>query len=129
MEITTRIVQQVYVVTLSGDLDRQTAPTVQANVQAAIPAGANVLLDLSGVSYLSSPGLRMLLAVARYVTDHHARLALVGVHGESKAVMEITGLGRHFLMVETVAEGLYQLGGASRYAPTQEISERRENGR
>lgn len=116
MTITIRVIQQVYVVTISGNLDRQSSLIGQARVLAGIPAGADALLDLSAVLYLSSPGLRMLLAISRHVTEHRGRLALAGLHGESRAVMEITGLWSRFSIAETVADGLTLLrnsaGGA-----------------
>jgi anti-sigma B factor antagonist len=110
MEITTQIIQQVSIITVNGDIDRQTAPALQTAVQTAIPAGAHVLLDLSRASYLSSAGLRVLLAVSRYITERQGRLALVGVHGEIKTVLEITGLFQQFVMAATIGDGLDLVG-------------------
>ena len=67
MEIHIRAIGQVVVVSVAGDIDGRTAPQARDEVAAQVPQGASILLDMSGVAYMSSAGLRMLLATYRQV--------------------------------------------------------------
>lgn len=113
---TSRIIDNVYIVTISGALDREGAAAAQGEVLTAIPAGADVLLDLSAVSYLSSPGLRMLLAISRHVAEGMGRLIVADVPGRCKAVMDLCGVSPHLVMAQTVDEGVRQFKTSARIA-------------
>jgi anti-anti-sigma factor len=64
-------------VALIGRLDTMGVERVETQFNAAItPRGKNAVLDLSGVSFLSSMGIRMLLTAARTLARRGARLVL-----------------------------------------------------
>jgi len=64
-------------VVLIGRLDTMGVERVETQFNAAIaPRGQNAVLDFSGVSFLSSMGIRMLLTMARTLSRRGARLVL-----------------------------------------------------
>ncbi len=80
------------VLRVSGRLD---AAHAQAFAEALLPllgdAGASPVLDLSGVEYVSSAGLRVLLQAARKLQARAARLTLTQVPAPVYAVLTLSG--------------------------------------
>jgi anti-sigma B factor antagonist len=74
-----------------------------------VQPGSRILLDMSGVPYMSSAGLRMLLSTYRQVANQNGRIALIGLAEELKDTMEVTGFLKFFTSCETVDEGLKAL--------------------
>ena len=67
MEINVKASAGVTVVELAGDIDSNTAPQAQERILPLVQPAAKILLDMSGVEYMSSAGLRMLLSMYRQV--------------------------------------------------------------
>jgi anti-sigma B factor antagonist len=109
MEITTKTVEGVTVFEIVGDIDGKTAPEVQDTVKADTPTRGNVLLDMSQVSYMSSAGLRVMLAIYRHVTGNQGNLVLTGLNEEIKDTMDMTGFLSQFTTCDTVDEGIKAL--------------------
>lgn len=109
MEIDFREVDDVRVVSLQGDLDGRTAPAAQAELLPLILPGASVLLDLSGVPYMSSAGLRMMLLVYRHAQSVDSRIALVGLSEDIRDTMSATGFLDFFVMSDSVDAGVAAL--------------------
>jgi anti-anti-sigma factor len=84
-------------VTLSGRLDMNSAGPLEQQLEGRIDGGDRRLaLDMSGLDYLSSAGLRALLVAARRLQEVQGTLALVGLRGPVKEVLEIAGLTNVF---------------------------------
>jgi anti-sigma B factor antagonist len=82
-----------YEVTISGEVDIEAAPAIDAQLDALIDAGARfILLDLGGVTFLDSSGLRCVVRAARAVEDRGGRLTCTGLSGAASKVLEISGL-------------------------------------
>ncbi len=65
MTIDERIRDDLTIVALTGRLDSMTAPDVEQRLLArATEASVNLVLDLSGLDYISSAGLRVIWLVA-----------------------------------------------------------------
>ena len=105
MDLAVTAIGGVTVVTLTGDLDGQTAPGAQERIAAQLSPPRKLLLDMSGVAYLSSAGLRMLLALHRQLADD-GRIVLVGLSEEIKDTMALTGPLRFFPLGDSVDAGL-----------------------
>jgi anti-sigma B factor antagonist len=109
MEITVKPVGQVTVIEISGEIDSNTAPQAQERILPLAEPGSKLLLDMSGVEYMSSAGLRMLLSMYRQVAQHNGSIVLVGLAEEIKDTMSITGFLNFFTTRDTVDEGLKAL--------------------
>lgn len=109
MQINIGTVEQVTTVELEGDIDASTAPSVQEKVLLLTTPGARILLNMVGVPYMSSAGLRMLLSLYRQSSSNESKLVLVGLSEEIKDTMSITGFLEFFITCETVEAGLEAL--------------------
>jgi|RhiMetdeSRZDD1v2_1073273.scaffolds.fasta_scaffold410377_2 anti-sigma B factor antagonist len=109
MEINVKSIAQVTVVEIVGDIDSNTAPQAQEQVLPLAQQGTRILLDMSGVEYMSSAGLRMLLSMYRQISRQNGGIVLVGLNEEIKDTMAITGFLNFFITRDTVDEGLQAL--------------------
>jgi anti-sigma B factor antagonist len=109
MEINVKSIGQVTVVEIAGDIDSNTAPQAQEQVLPLVQPGSKVLLDMSGVEYMSSAGLRMLLSMYRQISRGDGGIVLVGLGEEIKDTMSVTGFLNFFTTRDTVDEGLQAL--------------------
>ncbi len=109
MNVETQEAGDVVVVRLVGELDGRTAPQVEDSLVAVIQPGCKVLLEMSGVSYMSSAGLRILLLLYRQITGQNGRVVLVGLQELLRDTMSITGFLDFFEDYESIAEGIAAL--------------------
>jgi len=109
MEINVKSIGQVTVVEISGDIDSNTAPQAQERVLPLVQPGSKMLLDMSGVEYMSSAGLRVLLSTYRHIARQNGGIVLVGLGEEIKDTMSVTGFLNFFTTRDTVDEGLQAL--------------------
>ena len=95
------------VLTVSGELDIATAPTLRAHLDAAADAGRHrLVIDLSGVAFLDSVAVATILR-ARQLLPDDGRLA-VAIDSSSYAmlVFECGGLKQMLDLVDTRAQGI-----------------------
>ncbi len=109
MEINVKTMDQVSVATLTGEIDGKTAPVVQEQLLPLTKTAPVLLLDLSGVPFMSSAGLRMLLLLYRQSTTNKTQIALAGVSEDIKDTMEATGFLNYFKLFDSVDSALATL--------------------
>jgi anti-sigma B factor antagonist len=87
------------VLRLVGELDIASAPRLEAEFGAAAPLAGRVMVDLSGVEFIDSSGLRALLAVAGRAREQDRELSIRRPSAEVQRIFEISGVdGRHPLV-------------------------------
>lgn len=92
MDITKENTAGYCVVKLNGRLDAVTAPEVEGFLGELVEAGETGLaVDLAGVDYVSSAGLRVFLVTAKKLKAAGGELSLAGLTGNVKEVIEISG--------------------------------------
>jgi anti-sigma B factor antagonist len=94
------------VVSLTGELDLYNAEEVRSALLEACAAEPQVLVvDLEQVRFIDSTALGVLIEARSKLADRSGfRLAAPGL--ETRRALEVSGLDRHFLVHETVAEAL-----------------------
>jgi len=109
VEVIQSTIQDVNVVKLAGDLDGNTAPTVQSQIMPLAIPNVKMILDMSEVSYMSSAGLRMLLVMYRTIISKSGKVVLVGLSEDIRDTMSMTGFLDFFTYLETLDDGLKTL--------------------
>jgi anti-sigma B factor antagonist len=102
MEISTSSMGSVVVATLTGDLDSRSAPGAQDDLTALLTDHGRLVVDLTAVPYMSSAGLRTMLLLYRQAQRCDCRVALVGLSGELRTVMDSTGFLDFFVVDDSV---------------------------
>ncbi|MBR6451519.1 MAG: STAS domain-containing protein [Lachnospiraceae bacterium] len=78
------------VYTLTGRLDTMTAPQLEGDVSASLAGVEDLSFDCAGLEYVSSAGLRVLLA-AQKTMNAQGKMVLKNVTEEVKEIFEVTG--------------------------------------
>ena len=77
-------------IVLTGRMDTITAPKLEAELKQSVSGIERLLLDLTGLEYLSSAGLRVLLA-AQKVMNRQGTMVVKNVNETIMEIFEITG--------------------------------------
>ncbi|MEA4832714.1 putative anti-sigma factor antagonist BtrV [bioreactor metagenome] len=80
------------IVALTGRLDTTTSPQLEAEFKKSIDGVDCLILDFKNLEYLSSAGLRVLLA-AQKVMNKQGKMVIRNVNDTISEVFEITGFG------------------------------------
>ncbi len=103
----------IRILALSGRLDTETAADVELALQDLLGAGERqFLVDLSGIGYVSSAGLRVLLALAKQLDGGKGSLRLCGLNASVMQVFEVAGFSKLFAIFPNRAAALAQVAKA-----------------
>ena len=85
------------VLALAGRLDTETAVDVELALQDLLGAGERqFIIDLAGIGYVSSAGLRVLLSLAKQLDGGKGTLRLCGLNASVKQVFDVAGFSKLF---------------------------------
>jgi len=79
-------------VCLKGRLDTKTSPIVQEAVEPLLEGIAHLKLDMEGLNYISSAGLRVVLFMLQTMENQNGDMVLYRVNEVIRDVFDITGL-------------------------------------
>lgn len=97
----------VTVVDASGDIDALSAPALQERLEMHLAAGQrHLVVDLSGVGFMDSTGLGILVGALRLARLHHGTLRIVGAGERVRRIMAITGLDEVFDVASSRMEAI-----------------------
>ena len=101
MQIADARVDGVVAVAPAGRIDTSTAPVLEQHLLGLITRGERrLVVDFSGVDYISSAGLRVMLVLARRVRDANGQLGLCAMNDAVRQVFQLAG----FLPLFTVQD-------------------------
>lgn len=100
------------VLSVAGEIDMATAPVLRDGVDAVLrPAVDTAVVDLSGVSFLASAGLTVLLDARRAAGLRQIGLRLVATQRPVLRALEVAGIDEMFDRHPSVAQALGQRPG------------------
>ncbi len=107
MEIRFGEVGGVGQVALIGRLDTTGVDQIEVRLSASvIQQGRNTVVDMSGVDYISSLGIRLLITTARSLSWKGAKLVAYGVRPAVLEIIETTAMNEIVPVVPTEADAL-----------------------
>ena len=77
-------------VALEGRLDTTTAPELEQSLQESISDASELVMDFENLEYISSAGLRVLLA-AQKIMNRQGSMKVVHVNETIMEILEVTG--------------------------------------
>jgi anti-sigma B factor antagonist len=115
MDIQQSTQNDVTILRLLGRLDElATSKAERAFDSLTVDSRPKVVLDLGGVEYVSSSGLRVLLMLRRSIDKLKGDLKLCNLTPFVAEVFEISNLQNIFAVYDTEYEALQAFGGGSR---------------
>lgn len=80
---------------VSGEVDLTSAPALEDEITGLVEASVNeLILDLSGVGFMDSTGLRVLLKASKMLEA--GKLTIRGPSDPVRRLLEVSGLNTHF---------------------------------
>ena len=107
LSLATRTLGDRTVVAVTGEIDVYTAPKLREQIVTLVDEGQyHLVIDMSGVEFLDSTGLGVLVGGLKRVRAHDGSLALVCDEERILKIFRITGLTKVFPIFATVDEAV-----------------------
>ena len=107
MEINTEKTDRCVIVGLSGRLDTTNYSLLETALRELIEGPQNkILIECSGLDYVSSSGLRVLLMALKKITLLKGRFVLCGLQRSIHEIFEVSGFISIFEIYPTKADAL-----------------------
>ncbi|MGE3954024.1 MAG: STAS domain-containing protein [Parachlamydiales bacterium] len=95
---------------LEGRMDAATSPAVDTKIGALLQGGVEkLILSFKGVDYLSSAGMRVILAASKKLAAKKGKLLLCELKPQVLEVLKLAGFDRILEIVATEQEARSQL--------------------
>jgi anti-anti-sigma factor len=107
MDISTEKEKNYAIVGVKGKIDAVTSPEFEKSLSDLINQGDKILLmDLTGLEYISSAGLRSILSTAKKLKTVDGQMIFFGLQGSVKDVFRISGFGSIFKIHDSEADAI-----------------------
>lgn len=115
MQLTEHVADGVVTVSASGRIDHQTAEAFQAALEPHLAGcsaeGSAVVIDMAGVDYVSSVGLRVLLMASKRATAQKGKIGVAAMQPTVAEVFQISHFHRILPAFDTVDAAVAGLQG------------------
>lgn len=98
--------ENAIIVTASGRIDSETAPAFDAELVRAVGINSKLVIDLAGVEYMSSAGLRAVTKASQSAEKAGGMVKLASVPKEIMSIMYTVGLDQKIGSYKTVDEAM-----------------------
>ena len=110
MEIHVSNQKNATVVSVKGRVDAVTAPEFEKNLSDLISKGeTTLLLNFGDVEYISSAGLRSILATSKRLKDKQGKILFTGLRGPVEEVFKISGFPSIFKIFDSEETALKEM--------------------
>ena len=110
MEVTTAREGAHLIVGVDGRVDGVSAPDFQAAIEGAIqPSDQAVIVDMGGVQFIASAGLRVFLVAGRLLQKQNARLVACSLSGPVREVFAVSGFDKIVPLYDSSGDALQAL--------------------
>ena len=107
MEIAIRNEGEIRVIDFEGNLETSTAAEAEGEINRVIDEGASqVLINFEKLNYISSAGLRVLLATAKKLKPANGELKICNLNETVQEVFDISGFSSILSVAATEDEAL-----------------------
>jgi anti-anti-sigma factor len=107
MEIETRKQENATVVSVTGKMDAVSSPELEKELSQLMAEGEkDFVIDLGELDYISSAGLRVILATAKRLKEKEGKILLASLQDMVKEVFEISGFSAIIPIYESVESAL-----------------------
>ena len=107
LEVNANEVNNVVIVKLLGNLDTNTAPDAETEINKWLEDGAQkMIINLEQTNYVSSAGLRIFLATAKKITASGGAVKLCNANDVVQEILDISGFSTILDVKATEQEAL-----------------------
>lgn len=107
MKVKVQDYNDVTVVELQGELDSDAAGIFEKHITDSIAQDkTNIVIDMSGVQFIDSQGLEVLLWARDYCNQNRRELRIAGLDENCARILEITRLDSEFDLYSELSEAV-----------------------
>ncbi|CAA7621356.1 Anti-sigma factor antagonist [Candidatus Terasakiella magnetica] len=106
MKLEIRDMNDARVVVLTGEIDLRHSPTLRKTLMELMFERRNVVVDLSGVTYIDSSGIAGLVEAYQMARKGTNRFVLAAISESVRRVLQLARLDRVFTIADTVEGAL-----------------------
>jgi anti-anti-sigma factor len=111
MQFKTRKKEEGTVLSIAGRMDATTAPEIEKGLLALVDGGEKrLVIDLKDLEYISSAGLRSLLALAKRLKAEQGNMVFANLQGHVMDVFKISGFYSLFTICDSVDDAFGRFG-------------------
>ncbi len=95
MDIHIEVKEKTLLVRLTGEIDLAVADTLRKSLEQELDSNhliINLIINLTGVTYIDSSGLGVILGRYRRVSKYGGRVFIVGACAQVRKVLDLSGL-------------------------------------
>ena len=97
----------VTIMQIQGKLDSMNSPELDKRLTSLVESGIRqIALDLAGIDYVSSAGLRVFLSAAKRLKQAQGKLALANLSAQVQQIFDIAGFESILPIFKTVNEAV-----------------------
>lgn len=97
----------IYIIEISGRMDTINSKEIEAKLDSLLENNnAKIIIDLAAVDYISSVGLRVLLAALKKQREQKGSMKLVSLQPFVKDIFKMTGFDKIFSIYSTQEEAM-----------------------
>lgn len=100
LQIEKNLSEEILTVNIKGDLNVKTSPQLEENLSKSLNGVKELILNFSEVNYISSAGLRVLLAMEKNMRRQSGKMKLQHVNAAIKEIIRLAG----FLQVMNIED-------------------------
>ena len=100
-----------------GEVDLGTVPTLRSNLKAMLEDNLNVIVDLKGIQYIDSTGIKALLDAHRLFSQRGQRFVVSEPNAICRKLFGITGVDKTIPIFESVAAALASFRSLAKLPP------------
>ena len=91
MTITKNETDEKITIQLEGRLDKLSSPTLEEEMNRELEKKKNIVIDFKNLEYISSAGLRILIASEKQLKTIGKTLEIINVNDDVMSILNVTG--------------------------------------
>ena len=109
MKIMVKEIENITVMAISGRIDSISSDDLETAIKKSLNMNSRIIIDLEDTEYVSSSGLRVLLAGLKSLKTKNGYMILISLQPVVRDVFEITGLARLFSIHNNLDDAINSL--------------------
>ena len=107
MKIKTQDYNEITVIELQGEFDGEISGQLRNTITDVVSAGkSGIVIHMSGVGFIDSEGLGLLLWIKDYCSETKCQLRIAGLDENCSKILEVTRLDSEFDLYAELAEAV-----------------------
>ena len=108
MQLNFKSIDKTLIVSINGEMDHHTSEDARDRIDSQIDKNSakNVILDFTGVSFMDSAGIGVIIGRYKKISPHYGKVAIVNASPHIKRLLEISGIFKISKLYDNIGNAL-----------------------